>query len=236
MSERSTPIALSLLFLPSLCLVAIRISIPPFSEALTNEPSTEILLHIIVLLIGIFLLWKYISKNDHEVLRSKAISKLSKVYKQEDKGLWDNNDSIIRKLELQAYSDIKGKKASIIRNKMHSTLGDINKESKELNLNINETRDFEISIDGIEIEQQEEKTNQPEKSFKTLLTSKIETLIKRTAQRRHDKNKENNSKSELIWDVPEPSNSIQNHEFCSKCNSINPPNTNYCSSCGSYMF
>ena len=236
MSERSTMVALSLLFLPSLCLMAIRISIFPFSEALTNDPSTEILIHIIALLMGLFLLWRYNSRLDHEVLRSKTISRLSKTYKQEDKGLWDNSDSTIRKLESQAYSDIKGRNASIIRNKMQSTLGEINKESNELNLTSNETRDFEISIDGVQIEKVEEVINKSKKSLRISIISKIETLIQRTAQRRSNKNKQNKSKSELIWDAPEPSNSFHQHEFCSKCQSVNPPNTNYCSSCGSYLF
>ena len=236
MSERSTIVALSLLFLPSLCLVAIRISISPFSEALTNEPTTELMIHIIALVMGILLLWRYNSRLDHEVLRSRTISRLSKTYKQEDKGLWENSDSTIRKLESQAYSDIKGRKASIIRNKMQSTLGEINRESKELNLTSNETKDFDISIDGIQNEKIEENINSPKKSLRKSIISKIETLIQKTAQRRTIKKKENKSKSELIWDAPEPSNSFHQHEFCSKCQSVNPPNTNYCSSCGSYLF
>ena len=98
MSERSTMIALSLLFLPSLSLVAIRISISPFSEALANEPSTELIVHISALLIGLFLLWRYNSRHDHEVLRSKAISRLSKTYKQEDKGY---NDPFTEMVEMK---------------------------------------------------------------------------------------------------------------------------------------
>jgi len=236
MSERSTMIALSLLFLPSLSLVAIRISISPFSEALANEPSTELIVHISALLIGLFLLWRYNSRHDHEVLRSKAISRLSKTYKQEDKGLWDNSDSTIRKLESLAYSDIKGRQASKIHSKMNSTVGKINQESPELNLTSKETENFDISIDGIEIEKAEESINQPKITLRNKIMSKIELLIQRTAQRRTIKNNENKSKSELIWDVPEPSNSSNQHEFCSKCQSVNPPNTNYCSSCGSYLF
>ena len=119
---------------------------------------------------------------------------------------------------------------------MQSTLGEINRESKELNLTSNETKDFDISIDGIQNEKIEENINSPKKSLRKSIISKIETLIQKTAQRRTIKKKENKSKSELIWDAPEPSNSFHQHEFCSKCQSVNPPNTNYCSSCGSYLF
>ena len=93
-----------------------------------------------------------------------------------------------------------------------------------------------LKFDISQNEKIEEKINSPKKSLRKSIISKIETLIQKTAQRRTKKKKENKSKSELIWDAPEPSNSFHQHEFCSKCQSVNPPNTNYCSSCGSYLF
>ena len=86
MEERSTLISVALTIFPLMCLIALRIILPTFDEVLSNDLKSELIAYLFVLLLGLLVVSRYRVIEDHEYHRSKAIRKLSKSYKLEDRG------------------------------------------------------------------------------------------------------------------------------------------------------
>ena len=100
MTNRSPSISLALLVVPTMCIVAVRLGIPALDEVISNDFILEATLHVIAILVGLFMVTRYSRIEDHEYHRSKAIGRLSKTYKSEDGGLWDEkSDKALQKLE-----------------------------------------------------------------------------------------------------------------------------------------
>ena len=89
MSNRSPAISLALLFAPTLCLVAIRFGLPAIEEVISEDIVMQVSIHAIALILGAFMLFRYSRVEDHEFHRSRAIKRLTKTFRSEDKGLWD---------------------------------------------------------------------------------------------------------------------------------------------------
>ena len=87
MAQRSGLISLALLLIPNIVLFSFRTLSPDFGEALSNDDSAQILAHLMALIIGVIMTYRYSVVHDHEFRRTKAISDLSKTYKLEDRGL-----------------------------------------------------------------------------------------------------------------------------------------------------
>ena len=105
MTNRSPAVSLALLIAPTMCIVAVRFGIPALDEVISNDFILEATLHIIAILVGLFMITRYSRIEDHEYHRSKAIGRLSKTYKSEDRGLWDErSDKALQKLEAKANS------------------------------------------------------------------------------------------------------------------------------------
>ena len=97
------------------CLTALRTILPALDGVLSDDTLSKLLMYGFSFFLGFLMVLKYNIIEDHEYHRSKAIRKLSKSYKLEDKGLWEDSDSIIRNLELKAKGNIKGKNAQNLK-------------------------------------------------------------------------------------------------------------------------
>ncbi len=165
MAQPSGLVSFALVLTPNIVLFSFRILSPELNEALSNDDSGQIASHTLALLIGLILAYRNSVVHDHEFHRSKAISALSKTYKLEDRGLWEKGEVAIQKLEARAYSDFKGRKAKSSRRRMQGNIGELNRESAELEQMVGEHSEYTVAVDGIEqkketIEEQlEEKPN-----------------------------------------------------------------------------
>ncbi|MBV43330.1 MAG: hypothetical protein CMA54_00910 [Euryarchaeota archaeon] len=249
MVQRSAAMSFALVASPNLCLVAIRLGIPTFSEALSNDLIAELGLHIFALLIGVAMVSGYRFVEDHEYHRSKAIDGLSKTYRHEDKALWEEGDVAIQRLEAKAFADFKGKRAVLAREKMKSNIGVLNKEAKEVEAPQHEDGGYSIRIDGIE--QSLEPPSEIADSKPPL--ARISEFWGRTVDRAASKrvatssSKENTTQPAAAilsktkpdfnpqWDVPEEVLEQKPPVNCNDCGSFNNPGINYCTSCGSYI-
>ena len=234
---------------PSLCLLAIRLGIPTFSEALSNDLVAELGLHIFALLIGVAMVYRYRFIEDHEYHRSKAIDRLSKTYRHEDRGLWEKGDLAIQRLEAKAYADFKGKRAVLAREKMQSNIGVLNREAKEVEAPQHEDGGYSIRVDGVE----QRIDSPPEIVDSKPLFTRISELFGRTVDRAASKRIATPSPVENAtqpvsdvprkttpdfdpkWDVPEEVREQESPVHCNDCGSFNRPGVNYCSSCGSFI-
>ena len=124
-------------------------------------------------------------------------------------------------------------------------IGEINRESPELEQKIGGHSGFTVAVDGIE--QKNEIAQEPPQDnpnlisrFSKLLSSSIE----RTATRRDDRRKkEELQKSESFSPLVEDANSRwtipqgtqMKTRLCSSCSTYNEAESNYCSSCGSLI-
>ena len=131
MAERSSTISGALLLTPTLCIVALRYGLPTINEVISNDIIIESSIHIFAIIIGVIMFLRYRVIEDHEYHRSAAIKRLRKSYTQEDKGLWEKSDVAIKKLEDQASEQVKGRKGALIEAKMSGTIGSLNAESLE---------------------------------------------------------------------------------------------------------
>ena len=187
--------------------------------------------------------FRYSAVHDHEYRRSKAISALSKTYKLEDRGLWVKGDVAIQKLEARAYSDFKGRKASASRQRMQGNIGQINRESAELEQRMEGHSEYSISVDGIEQKvEKNEVPNQPKRNLLARVSDFFANSIERSANRRSARRKK-----EEIMKIESYSSSEQDHgsrwiipkgthkkaRLCEHCSTYNEAESNYCSSCGS---
>ena len=240
--------SLALIALPNLCLLAIRMVVSPFNEALSNDLISEMGLHIFALVIGFVVAYRYSFVEDHEYHRSQAINRLSKTYRQEDKGLWDKGEVAIQRLEAKAYSNIRGKGASTVRQRMQSNIGDLNKEADEIEAPVDDHSDYSIHIDGVE--QEISMNTEQEESNTTSLRIRgiIERAVNRSAAKRvtAPSKEDHTQPSPQIqtksipaessnWVVPKEIKERNQAKICSDCNIYNNAEANYCSSCGSFL-
>jgi len=241
MAERSPLISLALLLAPILCLTALRTVLPTLDGVISDDILSKLLVYGFSLFLGLFMVLKYNIIQDHEYHRSKAIRKLSKSYKLENKGLWEDSDSIIRELELKAKGNFKGKNALKSKNLMKGQIGNINNEKSEDNY----LDDFETELEKMSYEE-----NIEEKDYEGIKTSifskfksKLDKIIDNAAVKEMEKSKKNfnpNSYSEL--DIPSDdkwntsgSKKINKVVTCNYCHSLNDGETNYCDTCGNYL-
>ena len=244
-AQRSGLVSLALVLIPNIVLFSFRILSPELHEALSNDDFGQTVAHSLALLIGLIMAYRYSVVYDHEFRRSKAISSLSKTYKLEDRGLWEKGEVAIQKLEARAYSDFKGRKATASRRRMQGSIGEINRESPELDQKIGEHSGFNVAVDGVEQKNaivQEPLQDKPNliSRFSKLFSSSIE----RTATRRNERRKkEELQKSESFppfeedansrWAIPQGTQ--MKTRLCTSCSTYNAAESNYCSSCGSLI-
>ena len=245
MVQRSGLVSLALILTPNIIVIAFRTLSPELDEALANDDLGQILIHIIATAIGIILAFRYSRVHDHEFLRSKAISALSKTYKLEDRGLWDKGEVAIQKLEARAHSDFKGRKATTSRRRMKGNIGEINRESPELEQQIGEHSEFTVSVDGVEqIKEIIEEPPQDNPNLISRVSNFISSSVEKTASRREERRKKaalqkSESFSHLVedansrWSIPQGTQ--MKTRLCGSCSTYNDAESNYCSSCGSLI-
>lgn len=249
MVQRSTATSLALVASPNVCLLAIRLGVPTFSEALSNDVVTELGLHLFALLIGVAMVYRYRFVEDHEYHRSKAIDRLSKTYRHEDKGLWERGDAAIQRLEAKAYTNFKGKRAVLAREKMQNNIGALNKEAKEVEASQDGPGDYSIRIDGVEQRVEPPPEMEARRPIFSRITELIGRIVDRTASKRlagssSGKNVARPAAAVLTkttpdidsqWGVPEEIREQKPSIICNNCGSFNNAGINYCTSCGSYV-
>jgi hypothetical protein len=249
MVQRSTAVSLALIAAPNICLLAVRLAIPTFSEALSNDAVAELGLHLATLLIGVAMVYRYRFVEDHEYHRSKAIGRLSKTYRHEDKGLWEKGDAAIQRLEAKAYADFKGKKAARARERMQSNIGAFNKEAKEIETTQDGPGDYSIRIDGVEQHVEPPPEVEARRPILSRLYELIGQTVERAASRRIASSSSGESATQPVaavqaktapeinsqWDVPEENREQQHSIICNNCGTFNNAGINYCTSCGSYV-
>ena len=248
MATRSRLMSVALIAVPNFIIISFRISSSEFNEALSNDNLSEISLHFVALLLGIFLVYWSSAVKDHEYHRSKTINRLSSIYRKEDKGLWNKGEDAINKLEAKAHSSIRGRNASLARNKMQGRIGSLNKESIEIETQPEDLSSYSIRVDGIE--QKTKQDSQPDEEVKTIggLKKFISKIIDRSAEKRisrkslietnadiRQKKKSSESYSDSLWDIPVEKNIQFGSKACEGCGSYNAGGADYCSSCGSFL-
>ena len=129
---------------------------------------------------------KYRVVEDHEYHRSKAIRKLSKSYKLDNKGLWEDSDSIIRDLELKAKSNLRGKTALKSEQLMKGSIGNINMERIEDSVSNIPGTDPEVISD--EVNDGDEEKNK-KLSMTSRLKRRLDKIIDNAALREIRKSK-----------------------------------------------
>ncbi len=245
MAQRSGLVSFALVLIPNIVLFSFRILSPELNEALSNDDLGQIVAHMLALFIGLIMAYRNSVVHDHEFHRSKAISALSKTYKLEDRGLWEKGEVAIQKLEARAHSDFKGRKATTSRRRMQGRIGEINRESPEIEQKVNENSDYTVAVDGIE---QKKRTIEEKPKEKSTLSSRfsnfISSSIERAANRRNERRKKLElQKSESFLPFEEDANSTwaipsgtqMKTRFCDNCSTYNGAESNYCSSCGSLI-
>ncbi len=188
--------------------------------------------------------------QDHEYHRSAAIKRLSKSYNQEDKGLWDKSDAAIKRLEEQASEQVKGRKGVLIQAKMSGSIGALNSESIEKEVD----GDQEIEVIthhkniGAVVEEEVIDNNKAisSKSFfsKRLEKSAIKRLEKKKIKAEKKEAKKIKSKSIIKgydsndnnqWDVTSKNGSSPKVISCKECGTLNNSQNPYCTSCGTFL-
>ena len=244
-AQRSGLVSLALVLIPNIVLFSFRVLSPGLHEALSNDDFDQTVAHLLALIIGLIMAYRYSVVHDHEFRRSKAISALSKTYKLEDRGLWEKGEVAIQKLEARAYSDFKGRKATVSRRRMQGRIGEINRESPELDQKLGDHSGFTVAVDGIE--QKNEIVQEPLQDKPNLIfrfSKFFSSSIERTATRRNERRKkEELQKSESVppfeedadsrWTIPQGTQ--MKTRLCSSCSTYNEAESNYCSSCGSLI-
>jgi hypothetical protein len=250
MAERSSTISGALLLTPTLCIVALRYGLPAINEVISNDIIIESSIHIFAIIIGIIMFLRYRVIEDHEYHRSAAIKRLRKSYTQEDKGLWDKSDVAIKKLEDQASEQVKGRKGALIEAKMSGTIGSLNAESLEKEVDsdqeievVTHHRNIGTIIDEEIIDQNKKELS---KSFlsKRLEKSALKRLEKKKLKKEKRKMKETINKTKVKgyaknddnqWDVSSKNQSTPKVISCKECGTLNNSQNPYCTSCGTYL-
>ena len=237
--------------IPNIIVIAFRTLSPELDEALANDDLGEILTYLSATAIGIILAFRYSRVRDHEFRRSRAIDALSRTYKMEDKGLWEKGEVAIQRLEARAHSDFKGRKASRSRMRMQGSIGQLNRESEELEHNEDES-EYSVSVDGIEIiKERKDEQKLPERKIWDLVAIFFYSLVDKSANKRAKKHKQEVKKKQSItkegiddfqsfssaggskWAIPDGTQ--KKTRFCNSCSTYNDAVSDYCTSCGSFM-
>ena len=244
-AQRSGLVSLALVLLPNIVLISFRILSPELHEALSNDEFEQTVAHSLALLIGLIMAFRYSVVYDHEFRRSRAISALSKTYKLEDRGLWEKGDLAIQKLEARAQSEFKGRKATASRRRMHGKIGEINRESPELEQKMEDDSEFSVAVDGVE---QKKETIEEPKQENISLFSRVSDIFSNSVERAAIRRKERRKKEELQkresyspskddsdsrWTIPQGTQ--KKTRFCVSCSTYNEAESDYCSSCGSLI-
>ena len=188
--------------------------------------------------------------EDHEYHRSETIKRLRKSYSQEDKGLWDNSEIAIKKLEEQSSQQVKGRKGALIQAKMSGNIGSLNAESFEKEVDtdneievVTHHRNIGTIIDEVIIEKN---NTEASKSFlsKKLEKSALKRLEKKRLKAAKKEIKKSNNKSKVKgynqndenqWDVSSKTQLTPTVASCKECGTLNNSNNPYCTSCGTYL-
>ena len=171
MSERSPAISLALLFAPTLCVVAIRFGLPALEEIISQDYLLEISIHALALSLGALMLYRYLRVEDHEFHRSRAIKRLSKTYKSEDRGLWDEkSDRALQKLEIKANSS-KRRISTKVSKRMTGKVGSLNTEMDESE--VDDEYEAEVRISGLQTIIDDENTDPKGEQKKRISISNI---------------------------------------------------------------
>ena len=234
MAKRSAYVSIGIAIFPVLCLTALRAILPTVDDVLSKDLFSQIISYSFVLILGLFMLSKYRVIKDHEYHRSKAIRKLSKSYKLDDKGLWENSDEILNKLEIKAKSNFNDDE---FNSSMKGFVGSLNKERNE------DTTEEEVieSINNNDNNNDNNGNKEPDEiSIINQLYFKIKNLlnmlIEKSASKKINNNKAsiNLSQNNIKWDI-KSTISTSKVTICVSCNSLNDMDSNYCVSCGIYL-
>jgi len=240
-SNRSGLVSIALLLVPTIFLVSFRILSPELNEALSNDIIDQVVVHSIGVILGLIMMYRYSRVLDHEYRRSKAIDSLSKIYKLEDKGLWDKGEVAIQKLEARAFSDFKGRRSSKSRRRMQGNIGQLNRESNELEHSADENSAYPISVDGNEsIPTQQSNNGNVLSRISDFLLKKIDSAAQRRMEKKRkeelrkiEKSAFNEQDGDSRWIIPK---GVQKKaRLCGLCSTYNDLESNYCSSCGSII-
>ena len=252
MSERSPAISLALLFTPTLCVVAIRFGLPALEEVISQDYLLEISIHALALSLGALMLYRYLRVEDHEFHRSRAIRRLSKTYKSEDRGLWDEkSDRALQKLEIKANSSNRRISTKVAK-RMTGKVGSLNTEMNESE--VDDEYEAEVRISGLQTIIDDENTDpKGEQKKRISISNIINSSLDRSARRRIlrmkkkeekkrlkdlQKTKKRASKNKLSsspWDETHPSSNIRTVNKCNHCGAMNDIDSQYCITCGNYL-
>ena len=252
MSERSPAISLALLFAPTLCVVAIRFGLPALEEVISQDYVLEISIHALALSLGALMLYRYLRVEDHEFHRSRAIRRLSKTYKSEDRGLWDEkSDRALQKLEIKANSSNRRISTKVAK-RMTGKVGSLNTEMDESE--VDDDYEAEVRVSGLQTIIDEENIGLKGEQKKGISISNIiNSSLDRSARKRLlkmkkkeekkrikelQKIKKRESKNKLSgspWDDTPPSSNIRTVNKCNHCGAMNDSDSQYCITCGNYL-
>lgn len=252
MSDRSPAISLALLFAPTLCVVAIRFGLPAIEEIISQDNLLEISIHAMALSLGALMLYRYLRVEDHEFHRSQAIRRLSKTYKSEDRGLWEEkSDRALQKLEIKANSSSRRISTKVTK-RMTGNVGSLNAEMDESE--VDDDYEAEVRVSGLQTIVDEENIDLDEvQKRSSSISNVINSFLDKSARRRLlkmkkkeekkrikdiKKNKKKASKNKLSdspWDdLPSSSNNRKVNK-CNHCGAMNDSDSQYCISCGNYL-
>ena len=252
MSERSPAISLALLFAPTLCVVAIRFGLPALEEVISQDYVLEISIHALALSLGALMLYRYLRVEDHEFHRSRAIRRLSKTYKSEDRGLWDEkSDRALQKLEIKANSS-NSRISTKVSKRMTGKVGSLNTEMDESE--VDDEFEAEVRISGLQTIIDDENIGlKGEQKKRISISNIINSSLDRSAKKRLlkmkrkeekkrikelQKIKKRTSKNKLSgspWDDTPSSSKIRTVSKCNHCGAMNDSDSQYCISCGNYL-
>lgn len=252
MSERSSAVSLALLFAPTLCVVAIRFGLPALEEVISEDYVLEISIHALALSMGALMLYRYLRVEDHEFHRSRAIRRLSKTYKSEDRGLWDEkSERALQKLETKANSSNRRISKKVAK-RMTGKVGNLNTEMDESE--VEDEYEAEVRVSGLQTIIDEENIGINNGQKKRISISKIiNSYLDRSARRRLlrmrkkeekkrlkdlQKNEKRASKHKLStspWDETPSSSYIRAVNNCNHCGAMNNIDSQYCITCGNYL-
>ncbi|DAC46360.1 MAG: hypothetical protein CMA62_02595 [Euryarchaeota archaeon] len=252
MSNRSPAISLALFLAPTLCIVAVRFGIPALEEVISNDFVLEASLHITAIAIGFFMLSRYARVEDHEYHRSNAIRRLSKTYRSEDRGLWEEkSDKALQRLE----SKVNTPSSKVRRNvstRMSGRVGSLNTEMNEAE--VDDDYEAEVHVSGMQTIVDDEAVGSPQENRSRISISKfINSSLDRSAEKRLQKIKEREKKATLKaqkkseknksrskdpnspWESTGSSSTVKSVVSCNQCGTINNSGSQYCTSCGNYL-
>ena len=112
----------SVAFLPLLIMIFIHVFVTPLREIFTIEPLFLIPWYGFGLLLGILIYRKTFIVKDYEYRRSNVMKKMKKVYDAEESGVWQTN------------AKIESEFSEIGMEKLQQRIGDINRESPEMEI------------------------------------------------------------------------------------------------------